>query len=99
MIRFQSFAFTLSEDNQDARLALIDTFDGNTTASPRLLMEDHAENRSLARHTELLAFDRVYSVEAGEYDAAVDDRGDSRDRRTVNLERNQNYVVLRTGDD
>ena len=38
MIRFQSFAFPLSADGQEARLALIDTCDGKST-SPRLQME------------------------------------------------------------
>merc|ERR1719401_511392 len=40
-----------------------------------------------------LSFDRVYSLDAGVYDAAVDEMG----ARPVNLLQDQNYVFIRTG--
>ncbi|CAK0905905.1 unnamed protein product [Prorocentrum cordatum] len=54
---------------------------------------------------EQLNFDRVYSVEEGEYDASVAERRGAEGpprrgvARLLKLQKNQNYVVLRTGDD
>jgi hypothetical protein len=104
MIRFQSFAFPTRADGKDAQLALIDTFAGNATATARLLMEDHIannENKTVSKRVEQLNFDRVYSVEAGLYDAAVGKEVTSTRGalKMLNLQQDQNYVVLRTGDD
>lgn len=104
---FQSLAFPTSADSKDAQLAVISTFKGNDTA-PHLQVEDHItgkEVQTVSKRIEQLNFDRVYSVEEGAYDASVADRGASQGparhgaRKLLQLRKNQNYVVLRTGDE
>merc|ERR1719254_437528 len=107
MISFQSFAFPKSVDRQDAQLAVINAFSGNATA-PRLRMEDHVsgkEIKTVAKRVEQLSFNRVYSVEAGEYDASImDNEGGSsatreserKTKRLVKMAKTGNYVLLRT---
>merc|ERR1719382_114201 len=111
LVSFQSFAFPVSTDNTDAQLAVIDAFRGNSSA-PRLRMEDHItgkEEQTVSKRIEQLSFNRVYSVEAGTYDASVTDRHRGADsaaeeqlerstKKVLTLAKNQNYVVLRTGD-
>lgn len=103
MIRFHSMALPIRSDGKDAQLALIDTFAGNMSAG-HLRMEDHifqvptGKNGKVApapktKRMEDLGFDRVYSIEAGLYDAAVD----AENARPVNLLQDQNYVFIRTG--
>jgi len=106
-MNFQSFAFPTSTNNKDAQLAVINTFKGNRTI-PHLQVEDHIagkEERTVSKRIEQLNFDRVYSVEEGEYDASVAERrsaeGPARQgaHKLLKLRKNQNYVVLRTGDE
>jgi len=103
MIRFQSMALPIRADGKDAQLALIDTFAGNMT-SGHLRMEDHVvqvptgkngkvEPAPKTKRMEDLGFDRVYSIEAGLYDATVD----AESARPVNLLQDQNYIFIRTG--
>jgi len=109
MISFQSFAFPKSADRQDAQLAVINAFSGNTSL-PRLRMEDHIsgkEIKTVAKRVEQLSFNRVYSVEAGEYDASVMDTDEEssaarkelerKTKRLVKMAKSGNYVLLRTG--
>jgi len=109
LISFQSFAFPTSIDSQDAQLAIIDTYRGNSTAA-RLKMEDHVtgkEEQTVSKRVEQLNFNRVYAVEEGDYDASVSDHvGDlpaeeelsKKTKKVFKLEKNHNYVILRTGD-
>jgi hypothetical protein len=115
MIRFQSFAFPTRADGKDAQLALIDTFAGNSTMA-RVRMEDHIQEVApkagkdghapvttpAPKRMEELNFDRVYSVEAGVYNTAVDedqvDMSAGRKPQLVNLAKDQNYVFIRMGD-
>jgi hypothetical protein len=119
LIRFQSFAFPQGGAREEAQLAVIDTFAGNTSAA-RLLMQDHLDEtqapqpksadgkavsfKAAPKRQEQLNFDRVYSVEAGLYDASVDDAKAVDDafkssNKVVNLAKDGSYVVIRTGDD
>jgi len=103
VVSFQSFAFPTSTNGKDAQLAVIDTFKSNGTA-PHLQVEDHMtgkEEQTVSKRIEQLNFDRVYSVEAGVYDASVGQGVSSRRGalKMLNLQQDQNYVVLRTGDD
>lgn len=111
LVSFQSFAFpTSSSKNTNAQLAVIDAFRGNASA-PRLKMEDHImdkEEQTVSKRVELLSFNRVYSVEEGDYDASVADHSQEPTaeslleritRKTLKLAKSKNYVVLRTGDD
>mmetsp|Transcript_108679 Transcript_108679/g.313852 ORF Transcript_108679/g.313852 Transcript_108679/m.313852 type:complete len:293 (+) Transcript_108679:66-944(+) len=107
MIGFQSFAFPSAAGREDAQLAVINTFKGNTT-DPRLAMEDHLapvggkDKSAVARRTEQLNFNRVYSVEAGTYDTAIIDEpneasGNKRSAsRSLTFAKGTNYVLLRT---
>merc|ERR1719333_1047192 len=52
-----------------------------------------------ARRNEQLSFDRVYQVEAGIYDATIQDNKHKDTLKVVNLAEDQSYVVIRTGDD
>merc|ERR1719436_459023 len=105
MISFQSFAFPKSAGRREAQLAVIDAFSGNASM-PRLKMEDHVSGKEIkmvAKRTEQLNFNRVYSVEAGEYDASIADseheEGPSAGRelerktkRVVKMAKSANYV-------
>lgn len=109
LIRFQSFAFPTNTGSKDAQLAVIDAFKGNSSAAPHLKMEDHAvakDGKAVTKRVEQLNFDRVYAIQEGSYDAFVLDHksgsGEQLETNTktmVNMRTNQNYVVLRTGDD
>lgn len=106
MIRFQSMAMPVRADGKDAQLALIDTFAGNGTTS-MIRMEDHVvqvptrgkdgkvqwQPSTNTKRVENLNFDRVYSVEAGLYDANMDDTR----AKPINLLQDKNYVFIRTG--
>jgi len=110
LVGFQSFAFLSRPDAKDAQLAVIDTFKGNSSA-PHLKMEDHInekEKKTVSKRIEQLNFNRVYSVEEGEYEASVADktRGKTADdethleqatKKSLHLAKSMNYVVLRVG--
>lgn len=110
LVTFSSLAFPQTSGGEEAQLAVIDAFRGNATA-PHLKMEDHItgeEKQTVSKRVEQLAFNRVYAVEQGAYDASVADRERDAESeaklerstaRALKLEKGQNYVVLRTGDD
>lgn len=109
-VSFQSFAFPTSHDKSstEAQLAVIDAFRGNSSA-PHLKMEDHIagkEKQTVSKRVEQLSFNRVYAIEEGSYDASVVERLTDHtsevvpgSKHTMKLSKNQNYVVLRTGDE
>lgn len=109
LVTFSSLAFPQS-GGEDAQLAVIDAFRGNATM-PHLKMEDHItgeEKQTVSKRVEQLAFNRVYAIEQGAYDASVADHEREPEAQTklersttkaLKLEKGQNYVVLRTGDD
>jgi len=109
LMGFQSFAFPSHTDDKDAQLAVINTFKGNSS-SPHLKMEDHIndkEKKTVSKRIEQLNFNRVYSVEEGNYDASIADKArggaefehvlEQSTKRALHLSRSQNYVILRTG--
>lgn len=110
LVTFSSLAFPQTSGGEDAQLAVIDAFRGNATM-PHLKMEDHItgeEKQTVSKRVEQLAFNRVYAIEQGAYDASVADHEREPEaeakleRSTVKalkLAKGQNYVVLRTGDD
>jgi hypothetical protein len=104
LVSFKSFAFPSgSSTGSEAQLAVIDAFHGNSSV-PHLKMEDHLESKGqrdvVSRRIEELAFNRVYAVEEGTYDASMPDQANQKNtRHTLKLARGQNYVLLRTGDD
>lgn len=107
---FQSFAFPAAAGHKEAQIAVINTFAGNAT-SPKLKIEDHisnGESQTVSKRVEQLIFNRVYSVNEGDYEASVTDFHRSNDTQTntvlenstktvLTLARSTNYVVLRTG--
>lgn len=107
---FKSLAFPVRADGRDAQLALMDCFRGNSS-SPSLRMEDHgtqvqSTDKDHNRRQEQLSFDRIYAVQEGSYDASIlDSASKNQDHltkfstRMLSLAKNQNYVILRTGDD
>jgi len=98
LVNFQSFAFPATTDKKDAQLAVIDAFRSNSSLG-HLKMEDHTtgkEEKTVSKRVEQLNFNRVYSIEEGTYDASV--AGQS-DKKLLNLAKNQNYVVIRTGEE
>lgn len=107
MVSFQSFAFPQLAGRNDAQVAVIDAFRGNSTR-PTLQMEDHItekEQQTVSKRLELLNFNRVYAIEEGRYDASITDSLDDvsgallqhMSKKTLKLARGENYVVLRTG--
>jgi hypothetical protein len=110
LMGFQSFAFPTRSTGDSAQLAVIDAYKGNSS-SPHLRMEDHVatkERKTVSKRVEQLSFNRVYAIEEGTYDASIADHVlDQREaenqvakraKRELNLKKNHNYVVLRTGD-
>lgn len=107
LVSFQSFAFPTNTANNDAQLAVIDASGGSPRAL-RLKMEDHIngkEEKTVSKRVEELNFNRVYAIEAGDYDSAVVDSSgepaaaEAVSKRELAMRRKQNYVVLWTGDD
>lgn len=110
LVAFQSFAFPSRRDSKEAQLAVIDTYKGKSNL-PHLRMEDHVndkETKTVSKRIEQLNFNHIYVIEEGTYDASISDHvltGESADqmtqqsKKTLHLSKNQNYVVLRTGDD
>jgi len=105
---FQSFVFPAKQDGKEAQLAVIDTYKGASPAA-HLRMEDHVngkEKKTVSKRVEQLNFNRIYAIEEGAYDASISDHleGESAEqmveqtKRVLRLSKNQNYVVLRTGD-
>jgi len=110
LVTFSSLAFPQRSGGDEAQLAVIDAFRGNPSV-PHLKMEDHitgAEKQTVSKRVEQLAFNRVYAIEQGLYDASVADHErepaaqatlERLTTKNLKLEKGQNYVVLRTGDD
>lgn len=119
LVQFRSFAFPTTTDSNYSQLAVIDTLQ---EADPKkkkenedmymqimFRLEDHATGQvvqNVSKRVEQLVFNRVYSVEAGTYDASVFKRRwcstckpKQFSNMVVHLQKNQNYVVLRTGDE
>lgn len=98
LVSFQSFAFPAGSDSRTAQLAVIDAYKGNSSTA-HLRMEDHLtgkEEHAVSKRVEQLTFNRVYSVEEGDYDASVTDQ---KARKLLKLTKHQNYVILRTGEE
>lgn len=105
-VSFQSFAFPSAAGRQEANIAVVNTFVGNSS-DPKLLIEEHSSKniQTPSKRMEQLAFNRIYSVDEGDYDASISDiHRDSLSagqeltrKKTVRLSKNQNYVVLRVG--
>lgn len=98
LVSFQSFAFPTIGDAKDAQLAVIDAYKSNSSVA-HLRMEDHItgkEARAVSKRVEQLSFNRVYSIEEGTYDASV---GGEATRKLLKLTKNQNYVIIRTGEE
>jgi len=109
LVAFQSFAFPSHSEGTNAQLAVIDAYKGSSS-SPHLRMEDHInskERKTISKRVEELNFNRIYAIEEGDYDASLTDHqlqeGDAEHEKTgaktmFHLAKNQNYVILRTGD-
>jgi len=110
MVGFQSFAFPMAKQKEDAQVAVIDALQSGT-GSAHLRMEDHItgmENQTVSKRVEQLNFNRIYSVQQGSYDASITnpqhEAGNNSaidfelsTRKTFRLSGKTNYVVLRTG--
>lgn len=104
LIAFQSFAFPMNSENEEAHVAVIDASVGAPNA--RLKVVDVPSLKGREARAEELSFDRIYSLEAGEYKVAIfSPDADSKDRSkiernsetTVELKGRHDYVMLRTG--
>lgn len=99
MIHFQSYAFDVRADGKDAQLALMDAFVGGN--STQLRMRDNVYDQENAKvppatNTEELGFNRMYSVEAGVYEAELSEQSVP---KFFNFQKDTNYVVIRIGED
>jgi len=91
VLSFQKFAFPRNPDT--AQVAAIDTYKTNTEQNPMLRMETVEQDGT--RLSEKLHFNNVYNVQQGDYELFIDDS----DKPTpVQLNKGEEYVVLRTGD-
>jgi len=102
LLAFQSFAFPVTDADRDAQVAVIDAFQGNANVSAaQLRMADHHVGKlekTVSKRVELLNFNRIYSVEEGTYDASLVSKAGSVSGEVLHLKKNQNYIVMRTGD-
>jgi len=99
LLSFQSFAFPTGAETNDAQLAVIDAYKANHTSYASLVVEDHIinkDNHAVSKRVEELNFNRVYTVEEGSYDAHVSDQ---KAKKSLNLVKSQNFVVMRTGEE
>lgn len=87
LLVFKSFAFPRNS-NSLAQVAVIDTIDH---LPAQLVMKDHQS------HKETLEFNRVYAIEAGDYDADVTFGQEHLGQRAVHFDSGRDYVLLRTG--
>lgn len=87
LLVFKSFAFPRNS-NSLAQVAVIDTIDH---LPAQLVMKDHQS------HKEILEFNRVYAIEAGDYDADVTFGQEHLGQRAVHFDSGRDYVLLRTG--
>jgi len=98
MVAFQSLAFPSGTEKEEAQLAVIDAYQGSE-AGARLQMEDHItgkEGHGASKRIEQLSFNKVYSIEEGEYDTSVTDHSE---KKVLMLKKSHNYVILRTGEE
>jgi len=98
MVAFQSLAFPSGTEKEEAQLAVIDAYQGSEPGA-RLQMEDHItgkEGHGASKRIEQLSFNRVYSIEEGEYDTSVTDHSE---KKVLLLKKSHNYVILRTGEE
>eukprot|EP00928_Gymnodinium_smaydae_P078256 TRINITY_DN6202_c0_g1_i1.p1 TRINITY_DN6202_c0_g1~~TRINITY_DN6202_c0_g1_i1.p1 ORF type:complete len:313 (+),score=73.60 TRINITY_DN6202_c0_g1_i1:46-939(+) len=109
MVSFQSFAFPPGRGHSEAQVALIDAFQNHAATAPHLKMADHVagkEKKASLKRVEELSFNRVYAVAQGLYDATIMDKSGTNasevaatHTRVMRLSPNQNYVILRVGDE
>lgn len=76
MVGFQSFAFPMARQKQDAQVAVIDAVARQEQGleTSHLRMEDHItgkEKQTVSKRVEELNFNRIYSIEEGSYDASI----------------------------
>lgn len=104
LIAFQSFAFPMNSENEEAHVAVIDASVGAPNA--RLKVVDVPNQKGREARAEELSFDRIYSLEAGEYKVAIFSPDAEEKERTnveketettVELKGKHDYVMLRTG--
>lgn len=104
LIAFQSFAFPMNSESDEAHVAVIDASVGAPSARLKVVDIPHLKGREA--RSEELSFDRIYSLEAGEYKVAIFspdvDEKQKRDvekktETTVELKGKHDYVMLRTG--
>lgn len=96
LINFQSFAFPLHSDTEDAQLAVIDAYPQSDEVERLVRMEDVFDGNKgpeRKRRLEELSFNRVYAVEQGTYVAR-----DRAARKLMKLWDGTDYILLRTGD-
>lgn len=110
LMAFQSYVFPVNHENF-AQVAVIDAYKGRQ-ASASLTLEDHVVIRRDGHplkyqrvRLEELAFNKVYSIEAGDYDAdiAFEDVTTKQRKHTLKkllrLQKGRDYVIMRTGND
>lgn len=95
LLSFQSFAFAPNASNQPgAQVAFLNSVAGDEDT--RVRMSDKKSKTSATREEQVL-FNRVYSIDAGAYEVALQHSNAGGMKKTLNLARGQDYVVLKTG--
>lgn len=100
-IAFQSYSFGVGTHDA-AQVAVIDTIKGAPT---KLAIEDKVELKADGKpasnqrvRLEELDLNRVYSIDAGEYDADFSDDTKRRAKHLLKFENGKDYVLIRAGE-
>jgi len=104
LLAFQSFAFPVNTNSDEASIAVIDAAPGAKIAHLKVL--DHPVDKQQHPRMEELAFNSVFALERGAYDLSVMESHEGKDevdvdkltKTAVELQGSKNYVAIRMAD-
>jgi len=104
LLAFQSFAFPMNTNSDEANVAVIDAAPGAKVAHIKVL--DRPLNKQQQPQMEELAFNRIFALERGAYDLSVLEAQTGKEevavdkltKTAVELQGSRNYVVIRMED-
>merc|ERR1719482_259400 len=95
LMAFQSFAFPVNGNKDEAHVAVIDASAGSAKA--HLKIADRPAEPNAKALVEELSFNRIYALSQGKYDVSVLTQGKDSSKQEIDLLGQSDYVLLRTG--